>query len=112
MLGVSHVEVGMDSHGNQAQPLDHDAPATTIASMNQRQADVIKLLAHSTLLPTYVSDPILAGTLPPLDEIVDALLIHALDCEALVADDPTTTMNERRIARACATVAFLAALTI
>lgn len=80
--------------------------------MNERQTDIIKLLAHSTLLPSYVSEPILAGNPPPLTKVVDALVIHALDCEATLAGDSTSTMNERRIARAVATVAFLAALAV
>lgn len=80
--------------------------------MNPRQADIIKLLAHSTLLFRHVADPILAGNPPPLAEITDALLIHALDCEATLAGDPKSTMNERRICRAVVTVAFMAALAI
>jgi hypothetical protein len=80
--------------------------------MNQRQADIINLLAHSTLLPTYVSEPILAGDSLPLAEIVDALLIHALDCETVLDGDPQNTLNSRRIARAVCTASFLAALAI
>lgn len=80
--------------------------------MNTTHKRIVQLLAHSTLLPPYVSEPILDGNPPPLTDIVDALLIHALDCEATVAGDSTSSMNERRIARACATVAFLAALAI
>ena len=81
--------------------------------MNQRQANIINLLAHSTLLPSDVSEPILAGNPPPpLHEIVKALATHAWDCEATVVGDSRSTMNERRIARAIATVAFLAALAI
>jgi hypothetical protein len=79
--------------------------------VNPIRANILNLLAHSTLLPRHVADPILAGNPPPLADIVDALLIHALDCEATVAGDQST-MNERRIARACATVAFLAALAV
>jgi hypothetical protein len=80
--------------------------------VNKRQAHIINLLAHSTLLPKYVSGPILVGNPPPLAEIVDALLTHALDCEATVSGDSRTTMNERRIARSICTAAFLAALVI
>lgn len=75
-------------------------------------ARTLELLARSTLLPPYISQPILAGNPPPLPEVVDALLIHALDCDATVAGDSKSTMNERRIARAVATVAFVAALAI
>lgn len=82
------------------------------AQCRTRESNTVRLLAHSTLLPSYISEPILAGNPPPLTEIVDGLLIHALDCEATVAGDSQSTMNERRIARACATIAFLAALAI
>lgn len=80
--------------------------------MTPTQVRVVRLLAYSTLLPSYVSEPILAGNAPPLADVVDALLTHALDCEATLAGDSNTTMNERRIARAVATVAFLAALAL
>ncbi len=74
--------------------------------------NVIKRLAHSPLLPDYISDPILAGTPPPLADIVDALLIHAIDCLATLTNDPATTLNEIRIVRASVAAAFLAALAI
>ncbi|HEY3443594.1 MAG TPA: hypothetical protein VGK29_22745 [Paludibaculum sp.] len=82
------------------------------SKLTANQSRIIKLLAHSTLLPSYVSDPILAGNPPPLTEIVDALLIHALDCEATLADDPQDTLNHRRIVRSVCTASFLAALAI
>jgi hypothetical protein len=75
------------------------------------QSNVIILLAHSTLLPNNVSKPILAGNPPPLTVIVDALLIGSLDCYATVESDGSSTLNHRRIARACVIVAFLAALS-
>lgn len=73
---------------------------------------ILEQLSRSTLLPSSMSAAILAGNAPPLEEIVNALVIHALDCEATVAGDSASSMNERRIARACATVAFLAALAL
>jgi hypothetical protein len=81
-------------------------------TMNQRQAEIINLLAHSTLLPRYVSEPILAGNPPPLTEVVDELLIHALDCEATISGDPKRPSDIRRVARSVCTAAFLAALAI
>jgi hypothetical protein len=86
--------------------------AAESTTMKPTQERIVNLLAYSTLLPSYVSEPILAGNVPPLADIVDALLTHALDCEATVTGDSKTTMNERRIARAVATVAFLAALAL
>ncbi|MGJ5813697.1 hypothetical protein [Paludibaculum fermentans] len=80
--------------------------------MTIAQARIVRLLAHSTLLPSYVADPILAGNPPPLIEIVDALLIHALDCEATLADNLQDTLNHRRIVRSVCTAAFLAGLAI
>jgi hypothetical protein len=54
----------------------------------------------------------LAGNTPPLDEIVMALVIGAMDAEAVVRADPKSSWNERRIARQCLAVAFLSAMAI
>jgi hypothetical protein len=71
---------------------------------------ILDQLARTTLLPGEMAAAILAGDVPPMKEIVDALLIGSLDCHATVVGDSGSTMNERRIARACATAAFLSAL--
>jgi hypothetical protein len=72
---------------------------------------ILDQLARSGLL---VDDDmvaaIFAGNVPPLEELVMALVIGAMDCEAVVKGDPKSTWNERRIARACLTIAFLAAI--
>ena len=72
------------------------------AILNQR--------ARSTLLPPDMATAILDGNKPTLDEIVTALVIGAMDCQATVVADTRSTLNEKRIARACATIAFLTAL--
>jgi len=53
---------------------------------------------------------ILAGSVPPLEEVAFALVIGAMDAEATVRGDPTSTWNEKRIARQCLAVAFLSAI--
>jgi len=72
---------------------------------------ILDQLARSGLL---VDDDmlaaILAGTVPPLEEIVVALVIGVVDAEAVVRCDPTSTWNEKRITRACLIIAFLVAI--
>lgn len=53
---------------------------------------------------------IFAGNVPPLEEIVLALVIGALDAEATVRSDATSTWNHRRIARGCLISSFLSAI--
>jgi hypothetical protein len=57
-----------------------------------------------------VATAILKGAPPPLEEIVTALLIGAMDAEAVVSGDSGSTWNERRIARQILVVAFLSAI--
>jgi hypothetical protein len=71
---------------------------------------VLDQLARSTLLPEALSAEILAGAEPPVAEIVTALVIGVLDCEATLFNDTRATLNEKRISRAITTVAFLAAV--
>jgi len=74
--------------------------------------NVLNVLAHSKLLPSYISDLILAGSPPPLADLVDALLTHAVDCLATLTNDPSTTLNQIRMVRASVVASFLAALAI
>ena len=53
---------------------------------------------------------ILAGKAPPLEELVLALVIRAMDAEAVVGGDKKSSWNERRIARQCLAIAFLSAI--
>jgi hypothetical protein len=71
-----------------------------------------QLARNSTLLPGDQATAILAGNTPPIEDIVIALVIGSLDCEATVRNDPASTWNERRIARQCLAVAFLSALAV
>ena len=72
---------------------------------------ILGQLARSGLLwNDAMAGAILAGKAPPLEEIVLALVIGALDAEAVVRGDPKSTWNERRIARQCLAVAFLGAI--
>jgi hypothetical protein len=72
--------------------------------------NILDQLARSTLLPEDLSDEILAGHEPPMEKVVMALVIGSLDCQAMVVGDDGATINEKRIARAVAIVAFLSAL--
>jgi hypothetical protein len=67
-------------------------------------------LARSGLLPDEMAAAILAGHKPPLEEVVTALIIGVMDAEAVVRGDAKSSWNERRIARQCLAVAFLAAI--
>jgi hypothetical protein len=71
--------------------------------------NVYDQLARPSLLPESMSETILAG-LPPAGDAVMALVVGSIDYAATVEGDPTSTMNERRIARACLSIAFLTAL--
>ena len=67
-------------------------------------------LSRTTLIPDDLVAAILAGSEPPLEEIVAALLIGSLDCHATLVGDPASTLNEKRLARQNLIVAFLTAL--
>lgn len=73
---------------------------------------ILHQLARTTLLPADMATAILAGNAFSLEEVVEALLIGAMDAEAVVAGDFKSTWNERRIARQALIVAFLAALAV
>ena len=72
--------------------------------------DICGQLARSGLLLPDVAAAILAGNIPPLEEIVLALVIGALDAHAVVAGDPRSSTAECRIARLVLAAAFLSAL--
>ena len=73
---------------------------------------LVQAARNSTLLPEDLSAAILAGNTPPVEEIVMALVIGAMDAEALVRGDPKSDWNERSIARQCLAVAFLSAMAV
>jgi hypothetical protein len=74
--------------------------------------NILVQAAHSTLLPENLSATILAGNTPPLEEIVMALVIGAMDAHAVVVGDPKSSWNEKRLARMTLAVAFLAAMAV
>ena len=75
--------------------------------------NVIDQLARNTgLLPDDLATAILAGNTPPIEEIVMALVIGAMDAQAVVVGDPQSTWNEKRLARMTLAVAFLAAMAV
>jgi hypothetical protein len=72
---------------------------------------ILDQLARSGLLfDEGMVASILAGKAPPLEEIVLALVIGGLDCNAMIQADATSTWNHRRIARACLIASFLGAI--
>ena len=74
---------------------------------------ILNQLARNTkLLPEDLSAAILAGNTPPVEEIVMALVIGAMDAHAVVVGDPKSSWNEKRLARMTLAVAFLAAMAV
>jgi hypothetical protein len=69
-------------------------------------------LARTNLLPASQSSEMLAGNVLPLEDIIMPLMIGAMDCEALIGCDPTSTWNDRRLARLCLILAFLLAIVV
>jgi hypothetical protein len=79
--------------------------------MNTLKSDIFGQLARNTnLLPESQSSEILAGNMPPLEDIIMPLLIGTIDCEALTAAGSNSTWTERRLSRQCLILAFLLAI--
>jgi hypothetical protein len=74
--------------------------------MNQ----ILDQLARTTLLPDDLSSQILSGGAPPLEEIALSLVIGAIDAQVMIANDPASSWNDKRLARLGLGVAFLAAI--
>jgi hypothetical protein len=73
---------------------------------------VLDQLARSGLLMDDLAKPILAGDTPPIEEIVMALVIGAMDAHAVTVGDPQSTWNEKRLARMALAGAFLGAMAV
>jgi hypothetical protein len=71
--------------------------------------NVFNLLVHSTLLSEELAADIRGGIVN-MPKIVDELLIAALDVEAVVRHDGSSTWNEKRIARQVLVLAFLSSI--
>ena len=78
--------------------------------MNTLKNEIYGQLARTNLLPESQSSELLAGNVPPIEDIVMPLLIGAMDCEAMIGCDSKSTWNERRLARQCLILAFLLAI--
>ena len=73
--------------------------------------NILDQLAYNTgLLPDDLATAILAGDMPPVEEIVMALVIGAMDAYFVL--DRDTSLNERCIARMALAVAFLSAMAL
>jgi len=73
---------------------------------------ILDQLARSGLLLDDLAKPILAGDTPPIEELVMALLVGAMDAHFVLAGDPNSSWNERRLSRMALAVAFLAAMAV
>ena len=67
---------------------------------------------NTNLLPADLSAAILAGNLPPTEEIVLALVITSIDSHAVTQTDPEATWLDKRAARLALASAFLAAMAV
>ena len=74
--------------------------------------EILGQLARTGLLLPNISAAILAGTAPPIAEIVLALLVTTIDAHILTVGASQTSWNERRQAHMSLAVAFLAAMAI
>ena len=76
-------------------------------------SNILDQLARNTgLLPDDLATAILAGDIPPVEEIAMALVIGCIDAHAVVVGDPKSSWNEKRLARMALAVAFLAAMAV
>ena len=73
---------------------------------------ILDQLARTGLLLDDLAKPILAGDTPPMEEILTALVIGAMDAHAVTVGDPQSTWNEKRLARMALAVAFVSALAV
>ena len=75
--------------------------------------NILDQLAYNTgLLPDDLATAILAGDMPPVKEILMALVIGAMDAQAVIVGDPKSSWNEKRLARMALAVAFLSAMAV
>jgi hypothetical protein len=75
--------------------------------------NILDQLARNTgLLPDDLAAAILVGTTPPIEEIVMALVIGAMDAHAVIVGDSQSSWNDKRFARIALAVAFLAAMAV
>lgn len=72
---------------------------------------LLNQLARTDLLwDEELKSAILAGNTPPIEEIVMALVIGAMDAHAVVVGFRESSWNEKRLARMALAVAFLSAM--
>jgi hypothetical protein len=71
---------------------------------------ILQQLADSTLLSDDMSEAILDGNAPAVEDVVMALIVGSRDCAAMTENDPAATCTERRIARQALSIAFLSAI--
>ena len=75
--------------------------------------NVIDQMARNTdLLPQAMAEAILAGSPPPVAELVISLVIGAMDAHAVIVGDPESSWNEKRIARMALAGAFLGGMAV
>lgn len=75
--------------------------------------NIVKQCALNTnLLPEDMASAIRAGNMPPIEEIVMALVIGAIDAHAVTVADPKATWIEKRAARMALASVCLAAMAL
>ena len=71
-----------------------------------------QMALNTNLLPVDLSKAILAGNMPPVEEIVLALVITTIDAHAVTQNDPQATWIDKRAARMALVGVILAAMAV
>ena len=75
--------------------------------------NILGQMARNTdLLPEDMAAAILAGNMPPGEDIVMALIIGCMDAHAVIVGDPESSWPEKRAARLALVVACLSAMAV
>lgn len=69
-------------------------------------------LAHSKLMPESVAAAIVAGNIPPVQELMDHLLTTSLDAYFVIAGDPNSSWNDKRLSHQSLVSTFMLALLL
>jgi hypothetical protein len=73
---------------------------------------VLNQLAHSKLLPPFVSAGMLAGNVPPVLELLNHLLTTTMDAHFITAGDSKASWIDKRLSHQNLVTAFMLALLV
>ena len=73
---------------------------------------VLNQLAHSKLLPPFVSEGMLAGNVPLVVELLNHLLTTTMDAHFCTTGDPKSTWIDKRLSHQNLVTAFMLALLV